>query len=117
MTNSRMTNGYMLLDHSLFVIWSFQRVNHQPAEKLRIKVRALCRHALALAADAADMIYRGRHHKSGQLEASAGAGLARSISAGLIALPQTVNDFLDVADVFGRRQVWCVEKRINHQAM
>jgi hypothetical protein len=78
-----------------------QRIDHQPAQELRIEVRTLGWHAFAVAADAANVLDRRRHDKGSQLEPSSGADLPRSIPAGHVAVFKAEDDFLDVADVLG----------------
>ena len=55
--------------------------------------------------DRADVLDRGRHHEGGQLEPAAGAGLARGVAAGGVALLEAADDFVNVADVLGGRQI------------
>src|SRR3990172_3246664 len=44
----------------------FQRIDNQPAEQLRIEIRALGRHPFARHADLADVVHGGGHHHGGQ---------------------------------------------------
>ena len=63
------------------------------------------------------MIDGGWHHQSGQLKSAAGAGLPRSITSGLIALPQAANNLLDVTNIFRRREVWRVQEAVDDHSM
>src|SRR4051794_4348500 len=93
-------------------------VDYQAAEELRIKVRALCWHAFAVAGDSADVFHCGGHHEGGEFESAAGAGLAGCVASGGVAFLQAADDFFDIADVFRSRERGAgSEERVDDQTV